>query len=107
MDRILGGSPLDGSLKYFSKAQSGSLSNPKTTFSIVNGELTHEGIRDFTLCRVSDDSYSVHISKGVNIEKCGAMVDGVKVKVLNQFGIQASDFDEPEFIYNTGELMFL
>lgn len=76
-------------------------------FSIKDGKLSFNGFTDFRLCPINDDLLSIHLQYSESANDCehGA-VDAVQFSVFNQLGIQAKDFEAPEFIYNTGKLVY-
>lgn len=76
-------------------------------FSIKNGKLSFNGFTDFRLCPLNDELFSIHLQYSESANDCeSGAVDAVQFSVFNQLGIQAEDFEAPEFIYNTGKLVY-
>lgn len=78
-------------------------------FSIKEGNLSFNGETDFTLCQLQNDkeSFSIHLTYSESASNdCNGAINGFKIKVFNQLGIQHEDFESPEFIYNTGKIVY-
>lgn len=103
---------IDGSLSLVPKAASATteMASDHSTFSIKNGYLMHNGIQEFTMCHSKSinelDYYTLHVTQERGAT-CVAKVDGINIKVYNEDGVLASDFEAPEFMCNSGKLMFL
>lgn len=82
----------------------------RAVFSIKDGKLMFNSADDFTLCPIDSqkDQFSIHLtySESANSDECSEGIPGVKLKVFNQLGIQARDFEAPEFLYSTGKIVY-
>lgn len=79
-------------------------------FSIKDGKLIFNGVDNFTLCPVDPlqkDKFSIHLTYSESASvNCDGGIDGFQLKVYNQLGIQAEDFEAPEFLFNSGKAVY-
>lgn len=78
----------------------------RTIFYIKDGILSHSGHDEFTACIVDDGLYSLHSSLSQSVP-CEGKQQGIQIEVLDAMNKPVEDMEAPEFLYQTGELMFV